>query len=98
VEQQAEQLLKQSGHSQSLAGNTGGPKVESSRFACPPADFATASPLAMTSITYQGQPAELLVYATPGDTATAAVYVVATNGCTEGSAGQVLYRTEVPRR
>lgn len=102
VEQQAEQLLRQSGRTQSLAGSAAGAggdsKAESSRFACPPAGFADVSPLATAPTTYQGQPAELLVYAKPGDAATAAVYVIATKGCTPGSAGQVLYTTEVPRR
>lgn len=98
IRTRAEQLLKTSTStgSQSAAGSTG--KAEGARIACPPDGFQNTAPLGMTSITYQGQPAELLVYPKPGDDATAAVYVVATTGCTTQSPGQVLYSTEVPRR
>ena len=51
----------------------------------------------MTSVTYQGQPAELLVYPKPGDATTATVYVVATDGCTTAAPGRVLFTTEIPR-
>ncbi|OLE23365.1 MAG: hypothetical protein AUG49_16195 [Catenulispora sp. 13_1_20CM_3_70_7] len=103
IRARAEQLLKtstqktsaQSGP-QSDAGST--EKAEAGGIACPPDGFQNTSPLGVTSITYQGQPAELLVYAKPGDDATAAVYVVATTGCTTQSPGHVLYSTEVPRR
>ncbi|GAA1958858.1 hypothetical protein [Catenulispora subtropica] len=99
VEQQAAQLLKKAGQSQpQAAGSTGDTKALASRFACPPAGFADTSPLGMASITYQGQPAELLVYPKPGDATTASVYVVATTGCAAPGPGEVLYTTEVPRR
>lgn len=95
----AEQLLKTSTQSgpQSAAGSAD-EKAEGTRIACPPEGFQNTAPLGMTSITYLGQPAELIVYAKPGDDATAAVYVVATSGCTTQSPGDVLYTTEVPRR
>ncbi|MFL6116244.1 MAG: anti-sigma factor family protein [Catenulispora sp.] len=103
IRAQAEQLLKtsalgnpaQSGP-QSAAGSP--EKAQGERITCPPDGFQNTSPLGMASITYQGRPAELLVYAKPGDDATAAVYVVAAAGCTAQGPGTVLYSTEVPRR
>lgn len=97
VESQAEQLLRKSGQTPQAANGSGESKAQSERFQCPPDGLQNVAPLGMTAITYQGQPAELLAYPKPGDPLTAAVYVVATTGCTASAPGHVLYSTEVPR-
>jgi hypothetical protein len=98
IEAQAEQLLAKAGQTQPhAAGSTrsGAPDLGSS--VCAPAGFRDITPLAEASITYQGRPAELLVYPKLGDPTRADVYVVAAGGCAGAASGDVLYSTVVPR-
>ena len=92
IQQQAHDLLKQ--HPALPATGT----TKASGPQCSPAGLVDGSRLVGSAQTqYQGEPAVLLVYAEPGNTTVADVYVVDRNSCTPGDTGQVLYQVSIPR-
>jgi hypothetical protein len=92
IQQQALSLLE---HPETASPGTG----QLANFKCPPPDVqGTGLPLAGTTITYAGQPAELLVYAKPGSATVDSVYVVSLGpSCVQDQPGSVLYQTEITR-
>lgn len=92
LEQQAEALLGQ--HlTTPAAGTTANTGIQ-----CRPAGLAgDTKPLALTQTQYQGKTVWLLIYAKPGSTTLADVYVVDADSCTSGNSGQVVDEFEIPR-
>jgi hypothetical protein len=90
VQQQALALLE---HPDSASPGTS----QLAEFKCPPKDAQNlGAPLAGTVTTYNGQSAELLVYAKPGSTTADVVYVVSLGpSCVQGQYGSVLYSTDI---
>jgi hypothetical protein len=91
IEQQAEDLLKPHGQSPAGSGQFGEP-------VCTPEGVGAGTHLlASTQTQYAGKSAVLLVYAEPGSTTVADVYVVDSGTCTPDNPGQVLDHITVPR-
>jgi hypothetical protein len=91
VQQQAEDLI--GGHMSAPANGTSqnaGPQ-------CLPNSVPSGTqPLAGSQFQYQGKQASLSVYARPGDTTVADVYVVDLDSCVSGKTGQAVVQTTIP--
>lgn len=92
IETQAQQLLGPNAAT-SPAGTS-----QNATPACTPDTVTTDMKLlGSTETEYQGKQAFLFVYAQPGDTTRADVYVVDADSCTSGDTGHVVYQTVITR-